>query len=719
MGQISVILTVYNKEDYIEKCLDSLLEQSFQDFEILLINDASTDRSKELIQRYHDPRLVCYHLDTNVGVSRARNMGIEHASNEFIYFMDGDDYLAPYTLELLLRNIGEDHLIGASIFKAGKIELPLEVGEDSYHLRRLRGGRKIKALRRRSATNLLIRKDFIDVHQLRFDEEASFYTDLSFSIPAIVNTEEIPMISGIPTYLKGECYDPIDHPTLMLHSVEEKLPDLFYIYHKMKLSYGDTKSISRYLDLLLLNYYSKSITNKASKEPSVLFDHFTALKNCLALVAPGRMKRRNLVERREHRLLQKGKKEAVLKSMKFRVRLRQWRRALRKKHLLMSQLYRTVLVKMPIKERKVLLESFGGKGYSDSPRYIYEELLKSDKKYQYLWVYDKQKKDIPGNPKQVRRLSPAYYYHLATSKYWVSNARMPNFAIKRPETVYLQTWHGTPLKKLAADMKEVRMPGTTTEKYKRNFYREAQKWDYLVSPNDYSTKIFRRAFKFGKEVLDVGYPRNDILYLEDQEKSKRQQEIKMKLGIPADKKVILYAPTWRDDEFHGKGQYKFDLKLDLRKMQEKLGNEYVIALRMHYLVAEHIDTTGMSDFVYNLSDYGDIAELYLLSDVLITDYSSVFFDFANLRRPILFFTYDIEKYRDSLRGFYMDFENEAPGPLLKTSDGVLDAIQNLDRIKIEYENKFAAFYDKYCHLDDGQAAKKVINRVFEPEQSEL
>ena len=717
MGQISVILTVYNKEDYIENCLASLLNQTYRDIEIILIDDASTDKSRAIIQGYNDPRLKVHHLEKNVGVAKARNIGIGYASGEYIYFVDGDDYLAPYTLELFTQNIGESPLIGGSIFKGGKVEIPLDIGEDSYNLRELRGGKKVKALRRRSSVNFLIRKDYVEEHDLQFDEQATFYTDLSFSIPAILNTERIPMITGLPTYLKGECYDPIDHPTLMLHAVEEKLPDLFYIYHKMKLSYGDKKSISRYLDLLLLNYYSRSITNKAAKEPDVLFDHFTSLKNSLSLVAPGRIKRRNIIERREHRLIQKGNKEAVLKSMAFRRSLREWRRAFRKKHLLMRQVYRSFLVKMPIKKRKVLLESFGGKGYSDSPRYIYEELVKSDQKYNYLWVYDKKKKDIPGNPKQVRRLSPAYYYHLATAKYWVSNARMPNFAIKRPETVYLQTWHGTPLKKLAADMKEVRMPGTTTEKYKRNFYKESQKWDYLVSPNDYSTNIFRRAFKFGNEMLDVGYPRNDILYLDDEEKARRQQEIKASIGIPLDKKVILYAPTWRDDEFHGKGKYKFEIKLDLMKMQERLGDEYVIGLRMHYLIADHIDTTGMDDFVYNLSDYGDIAELYLLSDVLITDYSSVFFDFANLRRPILFFTYDIAKYRDSLRGFYMDFENEAPGPLLQTSEAVLSAIENIGQIENDYESKFNAFYDKYCHLDDGHAAQKVINRVFEPEKA--
>ncbi|MGJ3443663.1 CDP-glycerol glycerophosphotransferase family protein, partial [Pseudomonas sp. Je.1.5.c] len=132
-------------------------------------------------------------------------------------------------------------------------------------------------------------------------------------------------------------------------------------------------------------------------------------------------------------------------------------------------------------------------------------------------------------------------------------------------------------------MKEVHMPGTTTEKYKRNFYNESQKWDYLVSPNDYSTEIFERAFKFGKETLDVGYPRNDLLYHPKEEQVQIVKDIKQRIGIPADKKVVLYAPTWRDDEFYEKGKYKFNLKLDLQEMQNRLGDEYVVALRMHYL----------------------------------------------------------------------------------------------------------------------------------------
>ncbi|KWW51731.1 hypothetical protein AWW69_07885 [Bacillus cereus] len=154
------------------------------------------------------------------------------------------------------------------------------------------------------------------------------------------------------------------------------------------------------------------------------------------------------------------------------------------------------------------------------------------------------------------------------------------------------------------------------------------------------------------------------------------------------------------------------MKLNLKEMQEKFGDQYVIALRMHYLVADYVNIEGMEKFVYELSKYDDIAELYLISDILITDYSSVFFDYANLRRPILFFTYDISKYRSILRGFYMDFEKEAPGPLLETSDQVMDAISNIESIEIEYKEAFNRFYNKFCHLDTGMAAKRISEKVF-------
>ena len=147
-------------------------------------------------------------------------------------------------------------------------------------------------------------------------------------------------------------------------------------------------------------------------------------------------------------------------------------------------------------------------------------------------------------------------------------------------------------------------------------------------------------------------------------------------------------------------------------LKENIGDEYVLLLRTHQYISDRLDTTGLEGFAYNVSQYDDISELYLISDICITDYSSVFFDYANLRRPILFYTYDIEKYKNQLRGFYIDMMSEVPGPLLYTNEEVLEAIKNIDQIEEEYKERYDQFYNRFCHLDDGNASKRCVERVF-------
>ena len=146
-------------------------------------------------------------------------------------------------------------------------------------------------------------------------------------------------------------------------------------------------------------------------------------------------------------------------------------------------------------------------------------------------------------------------------------------------------------------------------------------------------------------------------------------------------------------------------------MRKEFGEEYVIALRMHYFISDNIDLTGFEDFAYDFSKYNDINDLYISSDILITDYSSVFFDFANLRKPILFFTYDIEKYQSMLRGFYIDVNNDLPGPLLRTNDELIEAIKQIDLTVEKYKEKYETFYQKYCYLEDGNATKELLIKL--------
>ncbi len=362
--------------------------------------------------------------------------------------------------------------------------------------------------------------------------------------------------------------------------------------------------------------------------------------------------------------------------------------------------------------RLIMFESFLGKQYSDNPRAIYEYMTAHYPDYRLLWSVDRHHKKVfktLGIP-YVTRFTPSWMIYMNKAALWVTNSRLPQWIPKPADTIYLQTWHGTPLKKLGTDIDSVLMPGTDTEKYKQNFIAESRKWDHLISPNPYSTEIFKRAFHFYGVMLETGYPRNDYLFHNDD--AVFQDYIRTKLNLPEGKKVILYAPTWRDDDYHARGKYKFELQFDAGRMQAALGDDYVILLRLHYLIAENLDLSPYEGFLYDCSGYEDVRDLYLVSDMLITDYSSVFFDYANLKRPMIFYTYDLEHYREDIRGFYFDFEKLAPGPLVKTTEALTDAVRKTETTDFNAEYDTARFRARFCALEDGEAAKRVSDRII-------
>lgn len=371
----------------------------------------------------------------------------------------------------------------------------------------------------------------------------------------------------------------------------------------------------------------------------------------------------------------------------------------------------TLVGLLPPKKDVIMFESFLGKQYSDNPRAIYEYIKEHYPEYKLYWSADRkyiknfENKDID----IVIRFSVRWLFLMARAQFWVTNSRLPFWVPKPKHTTYIQTWHGTPLKKIGVDIEEVRMSGIDTVKYRKGFINAVRYWDYLISPNPYSTKIFRQAFQFNGEFIESGYPRNDYLY--NANNDLHILHLKQKYNIPEDKKVILYAPTWRDHHFTENGKYQFKLELDLEQLKERLGDEYIVLLRLHYLIASKLDIAKFKGFAYDFSQFEDIRELYLISDLLITDYSSVFFDYANLQRPIIFFVYDIDEYRDKLRGFYLDFENMAPGPLVKTTEEVIQEIEQLEKNYFKLPNQFEQFYEEYCKWEDGNASKRVVEKA--------
>ena len=342
-------------------------------------------------------------------------------------------------------------------------------------------------------------------------------------------------------------------------------------------------------------------------------------------------------------------------------------------------------------------------------------MLKDDKfkDYKFVWAIKNHKKKAIkiDDAKIVEYLSIPYFYYLSKAKYWIFNCKMPSYICKKKDQIYLQTWHGTPLKRLGHD---IHVDENTTfyrsQIKAKDMYRsydiDSARYNYMISPNAFCTKIFPAAFNINKErLIETGYPRNDVMSnVTDDEKLK----IKKELNIPLHKKVILYAPTWRDNQYVAKG-YTFKLEVDFHKWHQYLKDDYIVLFKPHYLIInDYKSTNDLQGFLYNIDADQDISPLYLITDILITDYSSVFYDFAVMNKPMYFYMYDLKDYQEELRGFYIDIYKDLPGQIYENEDDLLkDVIEN----KYDYA-KLKVFKERFNNHDDGMASKRVVDIVF-------
>ncbi|MCJ1762175.1 bifunctional glycosyltransferase family 2 protein/CDP-glycerol:glycerophosphate glycerophosphotransferase [Mammaliicoccus sciuri] len=716
MNKLSIIITYYNNEEHILDCIESIKKQRNQNFDLIIVDDGSTDSSANLIKDSisdYDKSITYIKLEYNSGHAYARNKALEKVNTQYLMFLDADDQLASYAVEYYLSKVnGLDGLI-APIHKF-TINKPQYVDKDKIRIEYLtQKSNPNSFLRKNTACNILFKTAIIKAHNIRFNENLKIYTDASFILDYINYAERFVRLFDFPFYYRGEIYDPFEGNTLSDQ-------DFILTFEDYVNSYID--SVKRTNNKKVLNF----LTHKMKLEIKNGFDpslrdielRYNMLEKPLVKIVKtikwDLLKDSKLLYNLEILFLSMNAVENAKYVNNLRSVSRHVKNIVQNNKMKNRSKYQLLDKEESVDSNTIVFESFGGKNYSDSPKYIYEYMQKNYPKLNYIWVFNNPDKNvIIGNAEKVKKGSKEYYDAYSKAKFWVSNARLPLYLNKKENQIYIQTWHGTPLKRLANDMKVVRMPGTTTAKYKKNFYAETSRWDYLVSPNRYSTNIFKTAFWMDEErTWEIGYPRNDILVNRSNDQEYINQ-IKKDLNLPEDKKVIMYAPTWRDDEFVKKGQYLFDLKINLENLQKELGENYVILLRMHYLIANALDLNGYEDFAIDVSNYSDISELYLISDALITDYSSVMFDFGILKRPQYFFAYDIEKYDKGLRGFYMDYMNDLPGEIITDEFKLAEELKNIDEHKEKYKDKIEKFYEKFCSLEKGQSSKFIGDFINE------
>jgi CDP-glycerol glycerophosphotransferase len=416
--------------------------------------------------------------------------------------------------------------------------------------------------------------------------------------------------------------------------------------------------------------------------------------------------------------------------------------------------YRRLCARTPIEARTIVFECYSGRSYACSPAALCEAIL-ADPAYAnhtLIWVlqpgiaaalaarggyrvlglddssaalaahvgldraFSAEALSALTRVTVVAAGSAEYSHSYARAGLWIVNCRIPAHLMPRTGQRLLQAWHGTPLKRLGYDIDS---SATGNKMYRprdwHHFYGlEARRLTWLLSPSPFATTALTSAFnlaKFGKAdaVIEEGYPRNDFLSTFTPQHAQR---IRARLGIPEGKRVVLYAPTWRDNEHRSDTGYTFESPLDMDELRAELGEGYVILFRTHYLIANSFDFARHDGFVIDVSRVNDINELYCVSDILVTDYSSVFFDFANLARPMVFFLYDLERYAEEVRGFYLPIEC-VPGPIARTHKQLVEEIRRTDVDDNRATSRLHEFTHEYAPKDDGKAGVRVLARVLE------
>lgn len=376
----------------------------------------------------------------------------------------------------------------------------------------------------------------------------------------------------------------------------------------------------------------------------------------------------------------------------------------------------------PINEKQIIFSSFQGRLYACSPRAIYEYMISCEefKDYTFIWAFNRPniKKSLFNDRRTiiVKYNSREFYKYLASSKYWIFNFKTTPYFIKKDGQVFLQCWHGTPLKRIGMDIAVDGNLATKKDDIHQSYLDDAKKYDYFISPSKYATEKFISSFglnKLEKEniIIEKGYPRNSELFDVSKDKLER---IKTDLNIPENKKVILYCPTFRDNQYIKGVGHTYELGVNLLRLKEKLPKDYFILLRLHYLVSNNINISQFKGFALDVSNYDNINDLYEIADMLITDYSSVFFDYANLKKPILFYMYDLEEYKNNLRDFYINLD-ELPGLIIQSEKELIDILKLNNFNDLIPTEKYINFCNKYTYLDDNSATERVVKELFKNE----
>ncbi|MGS2615560.1 bifunctional glycosyltransferase/CDP-glycerol:glycerophosphate glycerophosphotransferase [Micromonospora sp. LZ34] len=725
MTLISFVVPAFRVQGYLRECLDSILGQPVTDIEVIGVDDCSPDDSGEILAEYaaRDQRMHAVRLTGNVGLGPARNIGLDRAVGEYVWFVDGDDWLAPDCLvevaerlhatrpDVLLVDHVRTHWNDRTTRSAMAEVFPKPPGEETFRLRD-----RPETLRLlHTAWNRLVRRRFLVDLGLRF--APGWYEDVSFSYPVLMAAERIGVLdrvcvnyrqrrAGAITRTRGdrhfEVFEQWHRVFRLMDSwgpaVDDLRPAVFerMIWHYLTVL-GNGQRIAPELRPGFFRQITADYARWVPPEGCPTPAGVEGLK--YRLVAAGRWRTFSALRtagqaRDAARSTARGTKRRVLPAAR--------RTARTARDVLLREYYRAEL-RRPVDPTLAVYAAYWYRGYACNPAAVYEAARRLAPQVRGVWIVRRDRVDtLPEGVEYVVAGTPAYHRVLARARWLVNNVNFPDHVRKRPGSVHVQTHHGTPVKVMGLDQQ--RYPLGAGGMDFAGLLRRVDRWDYSISANSFSTQMWERAYPAGYTTLEVGYPRNDRLVTATAEEVLR---VRAELGIGPGEQVVLYAPTHREHLPGYRPPFHPDRILDV------LGPSGRLLMRSHYFhdrdrrVRRPVDR----DRVRDVSAHPRVEDLYLAADVLVTDYSSSMFDYAVLDRPIVVYAPDWDAYRLA-RGVYFDVTAEPPGAVARTFPDLLDLFRSGEYGSDAAGKARQQFRARFCALDDGHAAERVVRRVF-------
>jgi CDP-glycerol glycerophosphotransferase (TagB/SpsB family)/glycosyltransferase involved in cell wall biosynthesis len=707
--RFSLIVPCFKVQGFLRECLDSVLLQFFNDFELIAVDDRSPDGCGAILDEYagRDPRVKVLHLPENVGLGRARNAGMPHATGDYLFFLDSDDTLTPGALQAMADRLEEAGDPDVLVFDYARTYwwggtrrnalagVLAEAGPGTFA-----AGEFPRILDLLMVVwNKVYRREFVEAEGFAFPP--GYYEDTPWTFPVMLSAGRIATLDRICVNYRQRRQGNILSTTSRKHfDIHDQYDRVFaFVERRPELAHW-RPDLHRKMGEHCLDILAKPDRLPPADKAEFFrrtAEKFRAYKPEGALVdgEVGLLEGSWTAYRIRRRAARAGTQAARLAGLARGAAAARARSGWAALH-----------ARRPLDPDLVVYSASSHRGMLGDPAAVYAKARQIAPRLRGVWVVrdEETAAQLPSGVEHVIVGSRRYLEVTARARFFVNDVNWPGTLVKRPGSVHIQTHQGTPLKYMGADLLD--KPGARLGFDVPQMLRRADRWDYSLVANRHSELVWERAYPCHFTSLRTGSPRNDVLV------NGGDSDFRRRYGIPETDTVVLYAPTRRDYRRLGHVD-----RIDLARFAADLGEGHTLVVRLHpSLATGPARGMGLAELsrrgvVVDATDEPRAEEVMLAADVLVTDYSAVMFDYANLDRPIVVHADDWPAYAAS-RGAYFDITAEPPGHVSRSYRELARLFASGAWRDEESARLRAVFRSRFCEFDDGRAAERVVRTLL-------